>query len=439
MVGCGSGGGSQAHWILSVERGQLPVDIGPGIGQNRRIFKEDLTDDREELGRIFQRIRVQRQRLARRLAGAQVVPGPGEGLLPDGGVHAAMQGRAAVGAIRQHVQLVRHLMNDDVVTWFPACVPHILPGEDDRPLQPGLATQGVAVGVDHASLVLVFPVRYELGGIENHGAPSPIPVQTQIENGQGGYGRHAQLHGVINDQTASGFQPLAQQETQTQCSKPVPVGRREALDGWPVRNGGLPLRLGDGQSTQFPVFPPVSESLEYHRWSAVSCVSPVQNALTGRTTIQAERMFCLSHTVEGGVMDTEELDTEEIKQYVKSRQTWLRLLYMVIFVFFAWVASFVFGVVVLVLFLWQLFAGKTNDQLRSFGQSLSHWGYQVMTFLTFNSEDLPFPFDTWPSGPAKGGSSSGGSRSRKKASKKKKKTASSTSSTSSSSDSTGTQ
>lgn len=142
-------------------------------------------------------------------------------------------------------------------------------------------------------------------------------------------------------------------------------------------------------------------------------------------------------------MDTEELDTEEIKQYVKSRQTWLRLLYMVIFVFFAWVASFVFGVVVLVLFLWQLFSGKTNDQLRSFGQSLSHWGYQVMTFLTFNSEDLPFPFDTWPSGPVKGGGS-GGSGSRKKASKKKKKAASSSgsssSSTSSSSDSdTGTQ
>lgn len=128
-------------------------------------------------------------------------------------------------------------------------------------------------------------------------------------------------------------------------------------------------------------------------------------------------------------MDTDDFDSEEIKQHVQSRQTWLRLLYMIIFLFFTWVASFVFGVVMVVLFFWQLFAGKPNPQLQAFGQSLSHWGYQVLTFLSFNSEDLPFPFAAWPEGPVSGGS--GGSRPRKKASRKKKKTASSSSSSSS--------
>lgn len=117
-------------------------------------------------------------------------------------------------------------------------------------------------------------------------------------------------------------------------------------------------------------------------------------------------------------MSTEDFDTEELKSHVTARHTWLRLLCMVIFLFFAWVASFVFGVVILVLWLWQLFTGRPNAHVQEFGQSLSTWGYQVLCFLSFNSEDLPFPFDRWPRGPA--GRTSGGSR--KKASKKKKKT-----------------
>jgi hypothetical protein len=123
-------------------------------------------------------------------------------------------------------------------------------------------------------------------------------------------------------------------------------------------------------------------------------------------------------------MNADDFDTDELKEHVKSRATWLRLLYMVIFLFFAWVASFVFMVVILVLFLWQLFSGKPNEQLRDFGDNFSTWGYQVLRFMTFNSEELPFPFDAWPDGPAKAGSSAP----RKKASKKKKKTASASSS-----------
>lgn len=130
-------------------------------------------------------------------------------------------------------------------------------------------------------------------------------------------------------------------------------------------------------------------------------------------------------------MNTEDFDTEELKQHVKSRETWLRLLYMVIFLFFSWVASIVFGVVILVLFLWQLIAGQPNEQLRAFGQSMSTWGYQVLTFLSFNSEELPFPFDAWPG--ASGAAAKAAPRkkaTRKKASKKKTSSSSSGSSSS---------
>ncbi|MCP1726771.1 hypothetical protein J2T60_000736 [Natronospira proteinivora] len=119
-------------------------------------------------------------------------------------------------------------------------------------------------------------------------------------------------------------------------------------------------------------------------------------------------------------MSTDEFDTDELKEHVTARQTWLRLVYMVIFLFFAWVASFVFGVVILVLFLWHLFSGKPNPQVKAFGQSMSSWGYQVLRFLSYNSEELPFPFDAWPSGPVDGAAAPRKKATRKKAAKKKK-------------------
>ena len=43
-----------------------------------------------------------------------------------------------------------------------------------------------------------------------------------------------------------------------------------------------------------------------------------------------------------------------------------------------------------------LFSGKDNENLRNLGQGLGKWVYQTIMFLTFNSENKPFPFDEWP-------------------------------------------
>jgi hypothetical protein len=97
-------------------------------------------------------------------------------------------------------------------------------------------------------------------------------------------------------------------------------------------------------------------------------------------------------------MSGDDFNTEELREHVKSRQTWLRFIYMVIFLFFAWVASFIFPILVLVLFLTQLFTGAANRHVRDFCAGFSVWAYQVIRFLTYNQEELPFPFDRWPSG-----------------------------------------
>jgi hypothetical protein len=49
-------------------------------------------------------------------------------------------------------------------------------------------------------------------------------------------------------------------------------------------------------------------------------------------------------------------------------------------------------VVVVLGFLWVLFTGDTNPQLKRTGQSLATYLSQVLRYLTFNSEERPFTF-----------------------------------------------
>ena len=90
---------------------------------------------------------------------------------------------------------------------------------------------------------------------------------------------------------------------------------------------------------------------------------------------------------------------DEIKQKILDTNTWLRGLFMLLFFLIAGVARFVIAVVVLFQFLSVLFSGNTNAQLLTLGQSLSTYIYQITLFLTFNSEQRPFPFSNWPDGP----------------------------------------
>ncbi|MDX1486673.1 MAG: DUF4389 domain-containing protein, partial [Acidiferrobacterales bacterium] len=60
------------------------------------------------------------------------------------------------------------------------------------------------------------------------------------------------------------------------------------------------------------------------------------------------------------------------------------------------VAEIVLLAVVVLQFLLTLFTGKTNQRLLSFGEALSTFFYQIFRFLTYNTEDKPFPFGPWP-------------------------------------------
>jgi len=87
----------------------------------------------------------------------------------------------------------------------------------------------------------------------------------------------------------------------------------------------------------------------------------------------------------------------DLEKNVKAGSTWLRLFFMIIFALLYGLSRVVTAAVVVIQFFHVLFTGETNDQLKTFGHSLAIYSYEVVEYLTFNSETKPFPLDAaWP-------------------------------------------
>jgi Flp pilus assembly protein TadB len=102
-----------------------------------------------------------------------------------------------------------------------------------------------------------------------------------------------------------------------------------------------------------------------------------------------------------GGSDADPLDetseNRQLEDNLKSRATWLRLVFMIVFVFLYGLSRLVVGAVVILQFFWVLITGETNVRLKSFGQALATYTYQIVVYLTWNSDERPFPFDQdWP-------------------------------------------
>ncbi len=88
----------------------------------------------------------------------------------------------------------------------------------------------------------------------------------------------------------------------------------------------------------------------------------------------------------------------ELKHSLSRSETWIRGLYMLLFYVIFSIAELVLALVVFFQFILMLITGRTNDRLLEFGDDLSVFIYQILQFLTFNTEEKPFPFSPWPIG-----------------------------------------
>ncbi len=81
---------------------------------------------------------------------------------------------------------------------------------------------------------------------------------------------------------------------------------------------------------------------------------------------------------------------------VANRSVWLRGLLMLALYFVFWLVKLVAGLAALFQFGSLLLTGRSNEPLRVFGASLALYSHDIVAYLTFASERLPFPFTEWP-------------------------------------------
>ena len=78
------------------------------------------------------------------------------------------------------------------------------------------------------------------------------------------------------------------------------------------------------------------------------------------------------------------------------RETWFRLLFLLLFVVIYGVAEVVLGAIVIIQFGFKLITHETNQKLLDFTTGLNKYFYEILQFMTFNSSEKPFPFSDWP-------------------------------------------
>ena len=88
-----------------------------------------------------------------------------------------------------------------------------------------------------------------------------------------------------------------------------------------------------------------------------------------------------------------------LKQKLFRPSIWIRLVSMIVLAIAFNIVEIVIFAVVVFQFLTALFTRKPNSHFTRFGRNLARYLQQITAFLTFASEDKPFPFSSWPDEP----------------------------------------
>ena len=87
-----------------------------------------------------------------------------------------------------------------------------------------------------------------------------------------------------------------------------------------------------------------------------------------------------------------------VKENVTNVDVWLRGLFIVIF---GIIFYFVYGLIWLIVifqFLMRVITGNLNQNIYNLSESLSLYAFQILNYITFQSEERPYPFSAWPKG-----------------------------------------
>lgn len=86
---------------------------------------------------------------------------------------------------------------------------------------------------------------------------------------------------------------------------------------------------------------------------------------------------------------------EQINENLKKASTWKRIFFILVFSVIVGLVRILLWAVILLQIASTLLTGSVNKNILDFGRKLSAYLYHILLFLTFNSDQLPFPFSDW--------------------------------------------
>lgn len=76
-----------------------------------------------------------------------------------------------------------------------------------------------------------------------------------------------------------------------------------------------------------------------------------------------------------------------------SKSKWIRALYMLVFIFVLGIVQTIVNVLAIVIFVIKLFGNSKMERAVEFGGVLADYAQQIICFLTYKDEQLPWPFN----------------------------------------------
>lgn len=98
---------------------------------------------------------------------------------------------------------------------------------------------------------------------------------------------------------------------------------------------------------------------------------------------------------------TTETGTAETIRPAKRSGPWLRLLPLIFFAIIAYVVLMLFYIMAVVQFVVVIVNRGPNDQLRTFGHCLTAYLQEILDYLIYRTDQMPFPFAVFPGAEAK--------------------------------------
>lgn len=83
---------------------------------------------------------------------------------------------------------------------------------------------------------------------------------------------------------------------------------------------------------------------------------------------------------------------DQIKSQVQDTGTWVRLFFTLLFIVIFYVVFFITSAVALIQFVTRILTGKPLGSLMDFNSKLAEYARDLVAYITYASDDKPFPF-----------------------------------------------